>query len=154
MLPPLIYTYRHALELVLKQAIRKAAPCLRLAGNDDPKLVPEALETYLKRKQGHRLGPLSKQLTVMLKELDIEELPADVVLTLERLHLLDPTGEAFRYADQLKTDSHHVHVGPLVELFRDAFNVTHGGVLAVLDQYADYQYEMWQAQHGDAESTA
>jgi hypothetical protein len=147
LLLPLVYNYRHALELALKQAIRQAAARLRFAGDDDPILAPEALEGHFKQKQRHRLDPLAKQLADMLKKLDLDELPPDTMRLLARLHQLDPTGEAFRYADRLKTDAHQVDVGQLTQLFRDAFNIIHGGVLTVLDQYADYQYEMWEENH-------
>jgi hypothetical protein len=141
-LPPLAYNYRHALELSLKQAIRQAAARLRFDGDDDPCLAPEALETYFKQKQRHRLDPLAQQLAGMLAKLRLDKLPPDTMRLLTQLHQLDPTGESFRYDGQLRTSARQVDVGRLVELFRAAFYVIHDGVLAVLDQYADFQYEI------------
>jgi hypothetical protein len=142
LLPPLAYNYRHALELALKQAIRQAAARLRFDGDDDPGLAPEALEIYFKQKQRHRLDPLARQLAGMLAKLRLDELPPDTMRLLAQLHQLDPTGESFRYDGQLRTNARQVDVGRLVELFRATFCIVHDGVLAVLDQYADFQYEM------------
>jgi hypothetical protein len=141
LLLPLSYNYRHALELALKQAIRQAAARLRIDGDDDPGLAPEALEAYFKQKQRHRLDPLARQLAGMLAKLRLDNLPPETMRLLTQLHQLDPTGESFRYDGQLRTNAQHVDVGRLVELFRAAFCVIHGGVLTVLDQYADFQYE-------------
>jgi hypothetical protein len=142
LLPPLAYNYRHALELALKQAIRQAATRLRFDGDDDPALAPEALESYFKQKQRHRLDPLARQLAGMLARLGLDELPPDTTRLLAQLHQLDPSGESFRYDGQLRTSARQVDVVQLVELFRNAFYVIHGGVLAVLDQYADFQQEV------------
>jgi hypothetical protein len=142
LLPPLAYNYRHALELALKQAIRLAAARLRFDGDDDPGLAPEALEAYFKQKQRHRLDPLGRQLAGMLARLRLDNLPPETMRLLAQLHQLDPSGEAFRYDGQLRTSARQVDVGQLVELFRAAFCVIHDGVPGVLDQYADFQYEM------------
>jgi len=64
---------------------------------------------------------------------------------LRSLHQLDPTGEAFRYEGHLKTSASHVDVTRLVERFRATFDVIHGGVLAVLDQYTAFLHEMREA---------
>ena len=139
---PLAYNYRHALELALKQAIRRAAVCRRLDGDDDPGLAHQALEAHFKQKQRHRLGPLAQQLAGLLAELNLDELPPDTTYLLQRLHQLDPTGEAFRYEGHLKTSASHVDVTRLVEHFRAAFDVIHGGVLTALDEYAAFLHEM------------
>jgi hypothetical protein len=144
LLLPIAYNYRHALELALKQAIRDAAECRQLGG-DDPGLTAEALEAHFKQKQRHRLGPLAQQLAGLLADLNLDELPPDTTHLLHSLHQLDPTGEAFRYEGHLKTSASHVDVTRLVERFRDAFGIIHGGVLAVLDQYADFLHEMREA---------
>ena len=145
LLLPIAYNYRHALELALKQAIRQAAECCQLDGDDDPGLTPQALEAHFKQKQRHRLGPLAQQLAGMLADLNLDELPPDTMHLLQDLHQLDPTGEAFRYEGHLKTSASHVDVTRLVERFRAAFDVIHGGVLAVLDQYAAFLHEMREA---------
>ena len=79
LLPPIAYNYRHALELALKQAIRQAAACRQLDGDDDPGLSPQALEAHFKQKQRHRLGPLAQQLAGLLADLNLDELPPDTM---------------------------------------------------------------------------
>ncbi|WP_157429687.1 hypothetical protein [Actinomadura oligospora] len=142
LLLPLIHNYRHALELALKQAIRDAAACLRSDGHDNPSLRPAELDAHLKRKQRHRLGPLADQLGRLLKELALDGLPGDTMRLLARFHQLDPTGEAFRYADHLQTSARTVDVPQLTKLLRDAFAIVHGGVLTELHAHVDYQHEM------------
>ncbi len=78
----------------------------------------------------------------MLAKLRLDELPPDTMHLLTQLHQLDPAGESFRYDGQLRTNARQVDVGRLIELFRSAFYVIHDGVLAVLDQYAEFQYEI------------
>jgi hypothetical protein len=142
LLLPVIYNYRHALELSLKQAIREAARRLRFGGHGCVELDPKFLDNELKAKQRHRLGPLAKQLVELLAQLNIEY-PAKTVTLLERLHQLDPHGEAFRYAGRLHTTAKHVDVPRLVGAFREAFDIIHWGLLlGELQVYADYQYDM------------
>lgn len=62
---------------------------------------------------------------------------------LARLHQLDPSGEAFRYANHLKTTAYHVDVVRLTAIFRDAFGIVHGGVLTQLNSYEDFQRDMY-----------
>jgi hypothetical protein len=142
LLPPIAYNYRHALELVLKQAIRQTAGCRQLSGDDDPRLTAQALEGHFRQKQRHRLGPLAQQLAGGLADLNLDQLPPDTSRLLQDLHQLDPTGEAFRYHGQLKTSASHVDVPRLVERFRAAFAILHGGVLTALDVHAAFLQEM------------
>lgn len=144
LLPPLTYNYRHALELALKNAIRQAAACRQLDG-DDPGLTAQALEAHFKQKQRHRLGPLAQQLATLLASLNLDKLPSDTMQLLQSLHQLDPTGEAFRYEGHLNTTASHVDVTRLVEHFRAAFDVIHGAVPAVLGQHADFWHQLREA---------
>jgi hypothetical protein len=141
LLLPIAYNYRHALELALKQAIRQALECCQLNG-DDPGLTAQALEAHFKQTQRHRLGPLAQQLAGMLANLNLGQLPPDTSRLLQDLHQLDPTGEAFRYEGQLKTSASHVDVPRLVQRFRTAFAILHGGVLTALDEYASFLREI------------
>jgi hypothetical protein len=146
LLLPIACNYRHALELALKQAIRDAAECRQLSGGD-PGLTAQALEAHFKQKQRHRLGPLAQQLAAMLAELNLAELPPDTSRLLQGLHQLDPTGEAFRYDGQLKTSASHVDVPRLVQRFRSAFGIIHGGVLTALYEHASFLREI-RAEYG------
>jgi hypothetical protein len=141
LLLPIVHNYRHALELALKQAIRQAAECRQLSG-DDTELTAQALEAHFKQKQRHRLGPLAQQLAGMLAELNLAQLPPDTLRLLQGLHQLDPTGEAFRYDGQLKTSASHVDVSRLVQRFRAAFGIVHGGVLTALYEHASFLREI------------
>jgi hypothetical protein len=141
LLLPIVHNYRRALELALKQAIRQAAECRQLSG-DDTELTAQALEAHFKQKQRHRLGPLAQQLAGMLAELNLAQLPPDTLRLLQGLHQLDPTGEAFRYDGQLKTSASHVDVSRLVQRFRAAFGIVHGGVLTALYEHASFLREI------------
>ena len=141
LLLPIAYNYRHALELALKQAIRQALECCQLNG-DDPGLTAQAVEAHFKRKQRHRLGPLALELMALLANLNLGQLPPSTSRLLQDLHQLDPTGEAFRYDGQLKTSASHVDVPRLVQRFRAAFAILHGGVLTALDEHASFLREI------------
>jgi len=62
LLMPIIYDYRHGLELLLKEAIRRAVHCLREDGHADDELQPERLESWLARRAGHQLRQLANRL--------------------------------------------------------------------------------------------
>lgn len=89
LLLPIAYNYRNALELALKQAIRQAAECRQLSG-DDPGLTAHALEAHFKQKQRHRLGPLAHQLAGMLAELNLTQLPPGTSQLLQAFTSLTP----------------------------------------------------------------
>ncbi len=147
MLLPLIYNYRHAIELALKQAIRQAAARVRFGGHGEPELWAEPVEIHLKRKQGHRLAPLAAQLESLLRRLNLGALPDETMKMLARLHQLDPTGEAFRYSGHLATTAHQVDMVRLAKTFREAFDMIHGGVLTMLDVHEDVQHDMAEELH-------
>ncbi len=144
LLLPMIYNYRHGIELALKQAIRQAVECLQMARRDHGVPTPSELEAHLKSKQRHRLGPLAEQLAGLLNQLQLGSLPPETMRWLMRLHQLDPSGEAFRYANHLKTDATAVDVVRLASAFREAFDMVHGGVLTMLDVHETHLYEMWE----------
>ena len=60
---------------------------------------------------------------------------------------LDPTGEAFRYDGQLNTIASNVDVPRLVQRFRAAFGIIHGGVLTALYEHASFLREI-RAEYG------
>lgn len=151
LLLPMIYNYRHALELALKQAIRDAAVVTRVDVAVDPWLQPGALNEHLKYKKGHRLEPLGRMLADLLARIGLEGLPQGTTSLLARLHQLDKTGEAFRYSGYLKTQAYAVNVPALIEFFREAFGVIHGGVLTMLHEYASHQQDMFSEYHVDDE---
>lgn len=150
LLMPIIYDYRHGLELLLKEAIRRAAQCLREDGHTDDELQPAQLETWLSKRAGHQLRQLANRLDSYLARLNEQTLPADTVEVLEAVHDLDPGGDTFRYTTTWskqdrrhvpapRPDSTHIDVVAMGERFHAAANLIGGGVLSILQEYSDAQ---------------
>jgi hypothetical protein len=156
---PLVFCHRHALELILKAAIRESAARLRANGLQDPKVDQADVDNWLAKDAGHNLHKLATRLDALLTRLGEKQLPPQTHSALISLHELDPTGETFRYAmvkagngtfvdaprpllsepDDLQA---HVDIVAMHEHFRSAFNLLSGGVMTVLENIADYQREM------------
>ncbi len=110
LLLPILYTYRHAIELLLKQALREAWACLDHDGIPQPTLTghnstkPVSADTWL--GSTHNLDELARQLDDCFAVLSMH--PADktvapgVVGIIGELHRLDASGDAFRYAQVRK----------------------------------------------------
>jgi hypothetical protein len=147
---PIVYNYRHALELVLKAAVREAAARLRADGATDASLDPATLDEELAETKPHSLERLANKLEVLLERLRLEQLPATTRDVLHSLHQLDPHGETFRYStvkagkgkfDPARPTQEHIDIVALAERFREAFTLLSGGLLTVLDSYREYQAE-------------
>jgi len=145
---PIVYNYRHALELVLKAAVREAAARRRTDGATDASLDPATLDEELAKT--HSLERLANKLEVLLDRLRLEQLPATTRNVLRSLHQLDPRGETFRYSmvkagkgkfDPARPTQEHVDIVTLAERFREAFTLLSYGLLTVLDNYREYQAE-------------
>jgi hypothetical protein len=145
---PIVFNYRHALELVLKAAVREAAALLRTDGATDASLDPATLDEELAKT--HSLERLANKLEVLLDRLSLEQLPNDTRDVLHSLHQLDPRGETFRYSmvktgkgkfDPARPTQEQVNIVDLAERFRQAFMLLRGGLLSVLDNYREYQAE-------------
>ena len=155
---PLIFNHRHALELVLKAAIRESAARVRAEGHQHPKLARDEVERWLTREASHNLHKLASRLNDLLLQLGEERLPADTHGVLMSLHQLDPNGEAFRYAkvkvggklvdaprpllSKASDLQAHVDIVSMHEHFRSAFSLLSGGLMTVLEAIADTQAEM------------
>lgn len=156
---PLVFNHRHALELVIKVAIRESAARLRADGHRDKKVDRESVDEWLGGKAGHNLHRLANRLDELLRRLGEPRLPAGTHAVLISIHELDPTGETFRYAKVKVTGGGfvdaprpllskpedlqaHVDVVAMHDHFRSAFNLISGGVLTVLDSIAEFQAEM------------
>jgi hypothetical protein len=150
LLLPIIYNYRQGLELLLKEAIRRAAHCLREDGHADDELQPERLESWLAQRAGHQLRQLANRLDSYLARLNEQTLPADTIDILEAVHDLDPGGDTFRYTTTWskqdgrhvpapRPDSTHIDVVAMGERFHEAANLIGGGVLSILQEYSDAQ---------------
>lgn len=159
---PLVFSHRHALELVLKEAIRQSAARLRFHGQDDPKVAEADVEEWLVGTARHNIHKLAHRLDELLCRLDEDSLPAETNRVLMSLHELDPSGETFRYGkvktkggrlenaprpllsdlpDELQA---HVDVVAMHEHFRSAFSLLSGGLMTVLDEIAQFQHDLAQ----------
>jgi len=145
---PIVYVYRHGLELLLKSAIRQAAACLRSNGDPDPGVANPAVDKWLAQKAGHSLQDLAIRLDDYLLRLQLEQLPTDTHDVLRSLHTLDPKGDMFRYATTFDRQAKryvsaprpaatHVNVVAMGEHFSSAANLIGGGVMSVLGEYAE-----------------
>ncbi|MFI5887989.1 hypothetical protein [Streptomyces sp. NPDC051554] len=99
---PILYNYRHSLELSLKWLIRKAARCALRDGYRGPEdLSADRVEERL-RSLGHNLKDLADCLDRYLKLLKRfgpdNKLDAESLKLLRKLHAEDEWGDAFRYA--------------------------------------------------------
>ncbi|MFI6290032.1 hypothetical protein ACIBEJ_00515 [Nonomuraea sp. NPDC050790] len=149
---PILALYRHGIELALKAGIREAACRLRVDGHDDASLDPGAVD---KRLAGtHCIGDLVVELTGYLDRLmlfSVKKLPADALEVLNSLHLLDKTGQAFRYATvksgkgkaavlvPARPDQKHVDILAVSAALHEAGGLVLYGVSGVLEEYAESQ---------------
>jgi hypothetical protein len=152
-LMPIILTYRHGLELLLKAAIRDASACLRREGNQDRTVSRQAIDDWLARDAGHSLQQLANRLDAYLDRLDEDRLPMDTHDVLTSLHTLDPRGDTFRYATTWDKAAQryvpsprplasHIDVVAMGKQFGAAASLIGGGVLTVLDLIREHQDEM------------
>jgi hypothetical protein len=152
---PIIYNYRHGIELALKEEIREAAACLRRDGVSDPGAQADEVDQWL--SEIHSIEQLVNRLTKLLGQLKLgpgQQLPAETLAVLRKLHVLDHNGQAFRYS-AVKTGPHGQRVLERVrpgqqqfdlvavaEALRDAGTMVLDGVSGVLGAYSDYQADM------------
>ena len=156
----LAYNCRHALELVLKAAIRETAARLRADGRTDEALEPDRVDEWLADEAVHNLHRLAFRLDKWLDELGMDTLPKDTNKVLMAIHGLDPNGQSFRYAQirqgsgfqdapmPLVTSGNYganVDVVAMYEHFEEAFTLISAGLMSVLEQYAEYQRDMAEA---------
>ena len=148
---PIVYTYRHAIELLLKQALREAWECLDHDGVPQPTLIrrsqPVRAETWLGTT--HDLDELAGQLDACFAVLSMhpadKTMAPDVAKTIAELHDLDPSGDAFRYSQVGKPTTstfrlnhaadasgrvpvEHVNVAPLREVCGNVITYLLGAV--------------------------
>jgi hypothetical protein len=156
---PLVFNHRHALELILKAAIRESAARLRVDGYTDATVNETEVDNWLAKIGSHNLHKLVTRLDGLLTRLRLEKLPGDTHDVLMALHTLDPGGDAFRYATVKGPDGRwvdaprpllstpedlqaHVDIVAMHEHFRSAFSLLSGGVMTVLENVAEQQAEV------------
>lgn len=154
---PIIANYRYGIELALKAEIREAARCLRRDGDDDPAVQAEQVDQQLSAT--HSIGRLADRLTELLGRLRPgvdRQFPAGTLDVLRKLHLLDETGQAFRYAavkagagprrqrilQQVRPGQEHFDMLAVADALRNAGEMLLYGVDGVLDEYSSWQDDM------------
>lgn len=107
MLLPFLFLWRQAIEIQLKSNIRDLATLRRREGHNDPRLRSDAVDERLRnpRKVGHNLTKLIAEHHEHITGLELEEIPEDVIRTLQLLAALDNGGTGFRYAGVLDARS-------------------------------------------------
>ena len=152
---PILANYRHRIELALKDGIRAAAECARRDGVDDAALIPDDLNTEL--ASTHSVGKLVTTLADLLGRLELGEgqrLPSDTLEVLQSMHLLDDSGQYFRYAAvkvgkgkarklvAARPDEVHFDLPAVATLLDEVATILLYGVPSVLDQYREFQQDM------------
>ncbi|MCU1507923.1 MAG: hypothetical protein JWQ12_188 [Glaciihabitans sp.] len=123
---PILYTYRHAIEALLKQAIMASA-VLRVEGQDPNAPAASAVETRLRRDLRHKLAELREVLNENLFALEFDPLSDEANEFLALLADLDPSGNAFRFAQQLPD----VHVSLDLPRLMAAFDAAYSHLTGV-----------------------
>jgi len=152
---PIICNYRHGIELALKEEIREAATCLRRDGVTGPDVQADEVDQWLSAT--HSIEQLVNRLTKLLGQLKLgpgQQLPAETLDVLGKLHVLDQNGQAFRYSavktgprgqrilERVRPGQQQFDLVAVAEALRDAGTMLLYGVSGVLDSYSDYQADM------------
>ncbi|WP_280188154.1 MULTISPECIES: hypothetical protein [Nocardia] len=141
---PWLYLHRHAAELVMKDAILRAAQLRRRGGDTDSSLDPSVVKERLKGKLRHRLMALLDELDKHLQALELDRTPPETRRTLAHLSELDPSGESFRYDGGLPKHDDRIDFPALDKALRSMYAILAASI-DVLEQYADWQNEMLDA---------
>ena len=153
---PIIYNYRHGVELTLKEGIRAAGACVRDDGSADAAVQAGEVDKWLSGT--HSIGKLVNRLSSLLGRLHLgtgNELPAETLYVLGKLHMLDQHGQAFRYSavktgapdgerilERIRPGEERFDLIAVAEALRDAGTMVLHGVSGVLRDYADYRADM------------
>ena len=152
---PIIYNSRHGIELALKAGIREAAACLRGDGVADRDVQADEVDKWMSTI--HSIEQLVNRLTRLLGQLQLgpgQQLPAETLDVLRKLHVLDHHGQAFRYSavktgsrdtrvlERVRPGEQRFDIVAVAEALREAGTMVLYGVSGVLDHYSAYQAEM------------
>ncbi len=152
---PIIYNYRHGIELALKEEIRQAAACLRGDGIADPGVRVDEINNWVSAT--HSIEELVNRLTELIDQLDLgpgQQLPAETRDVLTKLHVLDQHGQAFPYSavktgprgarvlERVRPGEQRFDIMAVAEALHEAGTMVLHGVSGVLGVYSDYQADM------------
>lgn len=118
---PILYTYRHAIEGLLKQSIMVSAVLryeTKETGADDPAMV----EKQLKNQIRHKIAEIRDLLDANLQALGLDPVGDRTSAFLDLLADLDPFGNTFRFASQLPDMHISLDLPRLMASFDAAFS--------------------------------
>ena len=147
---PLLYLYRHAIELTLKESIHRAAWLRRRSGEDDPRLDLQAVSDRLRSKHRHSIGALVNELNEHMQALELQTIPKGTAKFLQMLAEVDATGEAFRYTGWLPESQDNIDFPSLSADLAETFEIT-AAAQDVLEAFGDAQAE-WLAARAEIEA--
>lgn len=144
---PMLYLYRHAIELALKEAILEATHLRRIRGEDDPLLAYEATKIRLQAEYGHRIGGLRDELNSQLRLLSLQPIRPDIAKHLEWVNLLDWNGSELRYTNQVSYWQGDIDLPSLVSTLKQI----EPHISAIYDtiEHEVEAYEEWQEAERD-----
>ena len=125
LLVPIVFNYRHALELALKVAVRTAERGL------EPDQRREDLNEWFAKEVRHNLAKLAFRLKTSLELWGLDAIDESTRKTIEQLHSFDKSGDSFRYstapdgAANKRPSDPHVDVEHLAAELKHAVNHIH-----------------------------
>lgn len=120
---PYMFLWRQAIELVLKDAIRRLAGWRREIIVDGYDLDAAEVNDLLKSEVGHRISRLRMEVRSHLDALGRPQLPQKIERTLQILEAVDNRGTTFRYAGVLKSPGADINFESLHKQLDDAFGI-------------------------------
>ena len=120
---PFLFVWRQAIELVLKDAIRRLARWRREGGDQDPELAAKVVNEKLRGDIGHKISGLRIEVRRHLDALGAEQLPERTEAALQLLEGVDNRGTSFRYAGLLKSGTADLNIETLNAQLHDTFEI-------------------------------
>ena len=157
---PILQTYRHAIELLLKWAcieVQKNLTFGRHMGLGKYS-VPDDFAARLNTHSIARLIELYDAMAPGLNtgDSDSARMPENIMVTFQQLHEWDSNGQAFRYGsqavregkkivgwEQVRPEMVEVDLDAAITRLHDAAQMIEGGFGGWIDAYHDYLQDMW-----------
>lgn len=153
---PILQTYRHSIELLLKAACKRAAQLVGrgLEMGFGKEARPEDLDKQLTKTHGlSGLVDLFNEISEGLAAGDTAKLDSETAHVLKQLHQWDARGTAFRYVTQydrgakeevaIRPGEMTLDVGSALVRLGDAAKLLDDGVSGYLDAYEEWLDNMW-----------
>ena len=137
---PIIYVFKHAIELRLKEAIHQSAALRRLREPSNATIAYEAVTKLINTKIRHQINQLVDLLDENLRVLEQDPISEHARTLLGLLASSDPRGNSFRFPDQLPDRHIPIDLGRLAddmeELDRELFGLVEYLIVQVDDEHA------------------